>query len=91
MNEEIEKLRRDRSDITRHSCRSLAYIGTRASLRVRASSNLGTPADIGNAVALFCAKEAGWITGQVIAADGGMGLMDAAVPLPIAQRELQAV
>src|SRR5438552_2301700 len=52
---------------------------------------LGTPADIGNAVALFCAKEAGWITGQVIAADGGMGLMDAAVPLPIAQRELQAV
>lgn len=50
---------------------------------------LGTPADIGNAVALFCSKEAAWITGQVIAADGGMGLMDAAVPLPIAQPELQ--
>src|SRR5688572_25334202 len=35
---------------------------------------LGTPADIANAVALFCSKEAGWITGQLIAADGGMGL-----------------
>ena len=32
---------------------------------------LGTPADIGNVVALFCAEEAGWITGQVIYADGG--------------------
>src|SRR3989442_3237843 len=28
---------------------------------------LGTPADIGNAVALLCSEEAGWITGQVIA------------------------
>jgi hypothetical protein len=37
----------------------------------------------------LCSREAGWITGQVIAADGGMGLMDAAVPLPIAQPELQ--
>src|SRR5205807_10055860 len=27
---------------------------------------LGTPEDIGNVVALFCAEEAGWITGQVI-------------------------
>ena len=32
---------------------------------------LGTPADIGNAVALLCSKEAGWITGQLIAVDGG--------------------
>ena len=45
---------------------------------------LGTPADIGNAVTLFCSKEAGWITGQVIAVDGGTGLMDPAVPLAIA-------
>lgn len=51
---------------------------------------LGTPADVGNAVALFCAKEAGWITGQVVAVDGGMGLMDSAVPLAIAQPQLQA-
>jgi NAD(P)-dependent dehydrogenase (short-subunit alcohol dehydrogenase family) len=50
---------------------------------------LGTPADIGNAVSLLCSKEAGWITGQVIAADGGMGLMDAALPLAIQQPELQ--
>jgi NAD(P)-dependent dehydrogenase (short-subunit alcohol dehydrogenase family) len=50
---------------------------------------LGTPADIGNAVALFCSKEAAWITGQTVAADGGMGLMDASLPLAIQQPELQ--
>jgi NAD(P)-dependent dehydrogenase (short-subunit alcohol dehydrogenase family) len=50
---------------------------------------LGTPGDIGDAVVLFCSKEAGWITGQVVAVDGGMGLMDAAVPLAVAQPELQ--
>lgn len=50
---------------------------------------LGTPADIANAVALFCSKEAGWITGQTIKADGGMGLMDPALPLAIQQPELQ--
>jgi enoyl-[acyl-carrier protein] reductase III len=51
---------------------------------------LGTPADIGNAVTLLCAQEAGWITGQLIAADGGMGLMDPGLPLAIQQPELQA-
>ena len=50
---------------------------------------LGTPADIGNAVALFCSKEAGWITGQVVAADGGASVMTAALPLAIQQPELQ--
>ena len=35
---------------------------------------LGTPADIGNAVALLCSNEAAWITGQLIVVDGGMGL-----------------
>jgi NAD(P)-dependent dehydrogenase (short-subunit alcohol dehydrogenase family) len=50
---------------------------------------LGTPADIGNAVALFCSKEAGWITGQLVAVDGGMGLMDPSLPLAIQQPELQ--
>jgi NAD(P)-dependent dehydrogenase (short-subunit alcohol dehydrogenase family) len=44
---------------------------------------LGTPADVGNAVALFCSREADWITGQVVAADGGMGLMEPALPLAI--------
>jgi NAD(P)-dependent dehydrogenase (short-subunit alcohol dehydrogenase family) len=50
---------------------------------------LGTPADIGNAVALFCSDEAGWITGQLLHVDGGMSLMDPALPLAIQQPELQ--
>ena len=41
---------------------------------------LGTPEDVGNVVALFCAKDAGWITGQVIYADGGASLMTPQVP-----------
>ncbi len=41
---------------------------------------LGTPADIGNVVALLCAEEAGWITGQAIFADGGASLMNSEVP-----------
>ena len=50
---------------------------------------LGTPADIANAVALFCSNEAAWMTGQVVAVDGGMGLMESALPLAIQQPELQ--
>ncbi len=46
---------------------------------------LGTPADIGNAVVLLCSEEASWITGQVIAVDGGSSLMDAHLPLEIQQ------
>ena len=41
---------------------------------------LGTPGDIGNVVALFCSEKAGWITGQVIYADGGASLMNPEVP-----------
>src|SRR5678816_798112 len=41
---------------------------------------LGTPADIGDVVALFCAEQASWITGQVIYADGGASLMNPEVP-----------
>jgi NAD(P)-dependent dehydrogenase (short-subunit alcohol dehydrogenase family) len=41
---------------------------------------LGTPADIGNIVALLCREEAAWITGQLISADGGSSLMNAEVP-----------
>jgi len=44
---------------------------------------LGTPEDIGNVVALFCSEEAGWITGQVIYADGGASLMNPEVPSEI--------
>ncbi len=41
---------------------------------------LGTPADVGNVVALFCSDKARWITGQVIHADGGASLMNPEVP-----------
>jgi NAD(P)-dependent dehydrogenase (short-subunit alcohol dehydrogenase family) len=51
---------------------------------------LGTPADIGNAVALLCSEDAGWITGQLIAVDSGAGLMDAALPLEIQQAVAKA-
>lgn len=46
---------------------------------------LGTPADIGNAVTLLCSDEASWITGQVIAVDGGSSLMDSGLPLELQQ------
>ena len=46
---------------------------------------LGTPADIGNVVALFCSEDAGWITGQTIMADGGASLMEPPFP-PAIQR-----
>jgi enoyl-[acyl-carrier protein] reductase III len=42
---------------------------------------LGTPADIGNAVALICSPDAAWITGQLIDVDGGASLMNAHLPL----------
>lgn len=41
---------------------------------------LGTPEDIGNVVRLLCSADAGWITGQVIYADGGASLMNPEVP-----------
>ena len=44
---------------------------------------LGTPADIGNAVSLLCGPDAGWITGQLIYADGGASLVDTLLPLEI--------
>jgi len=44
---------------------------------------LGTTAEIGNVVALLCADAANWITGQVIAVDGGLSLMDPIFPLEI--------
>ncbi len=41
---------------------------------------LGTPADIGDVIALLCSEKARWITGQVIYADGGASLMNPEVP-----------
>lgn len=50
---------------------------------------IATPADVGDAVTLLCSKEAGFITGQLIAVDGGASLMDAAIPLAMQQAEPQ--
>ncbi len=44
---------------------------------------MGTPADIGDVVALLCTPEAGWITGQLLHADGGASLVDTHLPLEI--------
>ena len=44
---------------------------------------LGTPEDVGNVAALLCSDQAGWITGQVIYADGGASLMNPEVPTEI--------
>jgi enoyl-[acyl-carrier protein] reductase III len=44
---------------------------------------LGTPADVGNVAALLCSKDAAWITGQVIHADGGASLMNPEMPTEI--------
>ena len=44
---------------------------------------LGTPEDVGNVVSMFCSEQAGWITGQVIYADGGASLMNPGVPTEI--------
>lgn len=41
---------------------------------------LGTPDDIGKVATLLCSKDAGWITGQVIYADGGASLINSEVP-----------
>ena len=41
---------------------------------------LGTPADVGNVVALLCSEDAGWITGQTIYADGGASLVSGGLP-----------
>ena len=51
---------------------------------------LGTPEDIGNVVALICSEEAGWITGQLIEADGGASLVDAHLPLEFQGIEAKA-
>jgi len=41
---------------------------------------LGTPEDIRNVAALLCSEQAGWITRQVIYANGGASLMNPEVP-----------
>lgn len=38
------------------------------------AGHLSTPEDVANAVALLCSPDAGWVHGQIITADGGLGL-----------------
>jgi 3-oxoacyl-[acyl-carrier protein] reductase len=45
--------------------------GQRALVAGIAMRRLGQPADIANGVQFFAAEESGWVTGQVIAIDGG--------------------
>ena len=44
---------------------------------------MGTPADIGNAVAMLCTEQSAFITGQTVHVDGGASVMDPVFPLPI--------
>lgn len=44
---------------------------------------MGRPEDIGDAVALLCMEEAGFITGQTLYVDGGASIMDTNFPLEI--------
>jgi enoyl-[acyl-carrier protein] reductase III len=52
---------------------SSTEIGQRLAARTPAG-RLSRPADVADAVALLCADEAAWICGQVMVADGGLGL-----------------
>jgi hypothetical protein len=47
----------------------------------RPMGRMGTPADIGNVVALVCSPDSSWITGQLIHADRGASLVDTLLPL----------
>jgi NAD(P)-dependent dehydrogenase (short-subunit alcohol dehydrogenase family) len=44
---------------------------------------MGTPVDIGNAVAMLCTEKASFITGQTLHVDEGASLMDPVFPLQI--------
>ena len=45
--------------------------GQQALLRNIALKRLGTPQDIANGVLFFASDDAGWVTGQTLAIDGG--------------------
>ncbi len=47
---------------------------------------IGTPADVGNAVAMLCSPDVGWITGQTLEVGGGASLMDAHLPSSTSRR-----
>jgi 3-oxoacyl-[acyl-carrier protein] reductase len=49
--------------------------GQRSLVQGIAMRRLGEPADIANGVAFFASERSGWVTGQVIAIDGGSALL----------------
>ncbi len=49
--------------------------GQRRLLEGIATRRLGEPADIANGVGFFASERSGWVTGQVIAIDGGSALL----------------
>jgi 3-oxoacyl-[acyl-carrier protein] reductase len=49
--------------------------GQRKLLEGIATRRLGDPADIANGVLFFASERSGWVTGQVIAIDGGSALL----------------
>ncbi len=59
---------------------SLAYIPDSATWGKQVAEatplkRLGTPDDIAGAVAMLCSPDAGWITGQILVADGGLSCL----------------
>jgi 3-oxoacyl-[acyl-carrier protein] reductase len=56
---------------TERQWESYGEAGQRALVEQIALKRLGTPEDIANAVLFFASDSAGWITGQVLAVDGG--------------------
>jgi 3-oxoacyl-[acyl-carrier protein] reductase len=56
---------------TEHQWDSYGEAGQRALVEAIALKRLGTPDDIANGVLFFASDYAGWITGQVLAIDGG--------------------
>jgi 3-oxoacyl-[acyl-carrier protein] reductase len=49
--------------------------GQRALVQGIAMRRLGDPADIANGVQFFVAERSSWVTGQIIAIDGGSALL----------------
>ncbi|GAA3726040.1 SDR family oxidoreductase [Streptomyces tremellae] len=52
-----------------------AYRQARELARRTPAGRLTTPADVADVVALLCTDEAAWLRGQVVTADGGLGLL----------------
>jgi 3-oxoacyl-[acyl-carrier protein] reductase len=56
---------------TEQQWQSYGEAGQRALIERLALKRLGSPDDIAQAVLFFASDHAGWITGQVLAVDGG--------------------